>query len=168
MKVKRAPLVILQHQDDVRLRVKYFATKADHFLQSLFISDPSSRSQDYRHWQNTNLIFHKTLQEKVELVLFPSQMKPVSTNSLYHFLIDFTSGRSFWNFLLNCRWRGVTEVAEQNFSTQTALSFSVPIFMPALQWQEKLLSIRAKKICCSSQWCLCNSCVAIIFLPINL
>jgi len=30
------------HQDDIRLRAKHFAIKADQFLQSLFVFDPSS------------------------------------------------------------------------------------------------------------------------------
>jgi len=33
------------HQDDIQLHLKQFAIKADQFLQSLFVFDPSSCSE---------------------------------------------------------------------------------------------------------------------------
>jgi len=105
--------------------------------------------QDYRHWWNVHLIFHKVPQEKVEggqiwrsrrsgsgpsvggsmgrPEPFPLQMQPVSTNFLNHFLIEFAVGGSFSNFLLNSRWTVITDFVEWNSSTQNAFSGWVAI-----------------------------------------
>jgi hypothetical protein len=54
------------HQDNIQHDAKRSAIKAGKFLQSLFISDPSSWSGLQAHWQDVNIIFHKAPQEELK------------------------------------------------------------------------------------------------------